>query len=708
MTSQTYNAGNIQVLEGLEAVRMRPGMYIGTTSSRGLHHLLWEIVDNAIDEAANGFADEVNVTLHKDGSASVWDNGRGMPVDTHPTMGIPGVEVIFTVLHAGGKFGNDNYAYSGGLHGVGASVVNALSRWLTVDVYLNWTHYKMSFTSEENPATHKVEAGKPTGPLEILGNTRKKGTLVRFLPDDRIFEDVKFHTETVARRLQELAYLNRGVRITFTDERLSDPEARTRVFCYEGGISDYVLYLNAGKNALQPDVIYLEGKRDTVICRAAIQYTDGFTESLFSYVNNINTPEGGTHETGFKAAFTKCFNDYARRAGLLKEKDNNLSGEDFREGLTCVLTTMVKNPQFEGQTKGRLGSSEVRPAVEAIISQQLTDWLDNLKNQEVASAIVTKAIRAAQAREAARKTRDNIRKASQLEAAPLVGKLSACTGRKWEDNELFIVEGDSAGGSAKQGRDRRFQAILPLRGKPLNVEKKHLDQVLANEEFRSLITALGTGIDEGFSLSNLKYGKVIILSDADQDGAHIRAILLTFFFRYMKDLITNGHVYIGMPPLYKVQKGQNIIYAYDDKELAKATRAAGKGYPLQRYKGLGELNPEQLWETTMDPSQRKLMRVSIEDAALVDRLTTVLMGDKVEPRRDYITEHADFNKEDTFDEKLGQSASARVESAAAAFDDALSDAANAALQSSVPAQAAGADRSSAVTPVSRRRRERRS
>ena len=674
MTPQTYNAGNIQVLEGLEAVRMRPGMYIGTTSSRGLHHLLWEIVDNAIDEAANGFADEVTVTLHKDGSASVWDNGRGMPVDTHPTMGIPGVEVIFTVLHAGGKFNNDNYNYSGGLHGVGASVVNALSRWLTVDVYLNWTHYRMSFTSDIDPATKKIAAGKPSGPLETLGSTRKKGTLVRFLPDDRIFEDVKFNTETVSRRLQELAYLNRGVRITFTDERLSDPEARTRVFCYEGGISDYVLYLNAGKTALQDDVIYLEGRRDTVICRAAIQYTDGFTESLFSYVNNITTPEGGTHETGFKAAFTKCFNDYARRVGLLKEKDNNLSGEDFREGLTCVLTTMVKNPQFEGQTKGRLGNSEVRPAVEAIISQQLTDWLDNLKNQEVASAIVSKAIRAAQAREAARKTRDNIRKASQLEAAPLVGKLSSCTGRKWEDNELFIVEGDSAGGSAKQGRDRRFQAILPLRGKPLNVEKKHLDQVLANEEFRSLITALGTGIDESFSLDNLKYGKVIILSDADQDGAHIRAILLTFFFRYMKDLITNGHVYIGMPPLYKVQKGQNVIYAYDDKELSKATRAAGKGYVLQRYKGLGEMNPEQLWETTMDPSKRKLMRVSIEDAALVDRLTTVLMGDKVEPRRDYISEHADFNKEDTFDEKLDQSSASRTDSAAAAaFDRSLAE-----------------------------------
>ena len=649
LVSQSYNAGNIQVLEGLEAVRMRPGMYIGTTSSRGLHHLLWEIVDNAIDEASNGFASEVSVTLHRDGSASVFDNGRGMPVDSHPTLGIPGVEVIFTVLHAGGKFNNENYDYSGGLHGVGASVVNALSKWLSVDVFLNWTHYRMDFTSEFDPKTGKVEAGKPSGPLQIIGNTRKKGTLVRFLPDDTVFEDVRFHSEQVSRRLQELAYLNKGIKITFTDERIAEAENRTKVFCYDGGLSDFVRYLNAGKNALHEDILFMEGRKDTVICRAAIQYTDGFNESLFSYVNNIYTPEGGTHETGFKSAFTKCLNDYARRVGLLKDKDSNLSGEDFREGLTCVLAVMVKNPQFEGQTKGRLGNSEVRPAVEAVILQQMTDWLDNLKNQEAATAIVTKAIRAAQTREAARKTRDNMRKASALEAAPLVGKLSSCTGRHWDDNELFIVEGDSAGGSAKQGRDRRFQAILPLRGKPLNVEKKHLDQVLANEEFRSLITALGTGIGETFSLSSLKYGKVIILSDADQDGAHIRAILLTFFFRYMRELISAGHVYIGMPPLYKVQKGSKIIYAYDDRELSRATRAAGKGYTLQRYKGLGEMNPEQLWETTMDPSQRKLMRVSIEDAAQVDRLTTILMGDKVEPRRDYISEHADFNRQDDFE-----------------------------------------------------------
>ncbi|MGN0793683.1 MAG: type IIA DNA topoisomerase subunit B [Aristaeellaceae bacterium] len=646
--AKQYDAGQLTVLEGLEAVRMRPGMYIGTTSTRGLHHLLWEIVDNAIDEASNGYANEIRVTLHTDGSASVYDNGRGMPVDEHPTMHMSGVEVIFTKLHAGGKFNNDNYAYSGGLHGVGASVVNALSKWLTVDVYRDFAHYHIRFTSTTD-AKGKCHAGIPDAPLEKVGNTRKKGSLIRFLPDDTIFEDVRFHGETVSRRLQELAYLNKGLKIVFVDERVKDEENREKVFCYEGGIIDYVKYLNDGKTAMHEEPIYLEGQKDGIICRAAIQYTDGYTESMFSYVNNIPTGEGGSHETGFKAAFTKMLNDYARRIGALKEKDANLSGEDFREGLSCVLITMVKNPQFEGQTKGRLGNSEVRPAVEGIITQQLTDYLENLKNQDVAQAIVAKAIKAAQVREAARKTRDNARKANQLDAAPLVGKLSACRGRNAEDNELFIVEGDSAGGSAKQGRDSRYQAILPLRGKPLNAEKKRLDQVLANEEFRSLITALGTSIDESFNLSNLKYNKVIILSDADQDGAHIRAILLTFFFRYMKELVMGGHVYIGMPPLYKVQKGSKIMYAYDDKELQKCIRAAGKGYTLQRYKGLGEMNPEQLWETTMDPEQRKLMQVTIEDAALADRRITILMGDKVEPRRDYITEHADFNKPDHFE-----------------------------------------------------------
>ncbi len=646
--AKKYDAGQLTVLEGLEAVRMRPGMYIGTTSSRGLHHLLWEIVDNAIDEASNGHANEIKVTLHTDGTASVYDNGRGLPVDEHPTMHVSGVEVIFTKLHAGGKFNNDNYAYSGGLHGVGASVVNALSKWLTVDVYRDFSHYQMRFTSTTDEKG-KCLAGIPDAPLAKVGNTRKKGTLIRFMPDDAIFEDVKFHGDVVSRRLQELAYLNRGLKIIFVDERVKDPDNREKTFCYDGGIIDYVRYLNDGKTAMHEEPIYLEGSKDSVICRVAIQYTDGYTESMFSYVNNIPTGEGGTHETGFKAAFTKMFNDYARRIGALRDKDPNLGGEDFREGLSCVLTTMVKNPQFEGQTKGRLGNSEVRPAVEAIIAQQLTDWLENLKNQDIAQAIVAKAIKAAQVREAARKTRDNARKANQLDAAPLVGKLSACRGKKAEDNELFIVEGDSAGGSAKQGRDSRYQAILPLRGKPLNAEKKRLDQVLSNEEFRSLITALGTSIDEGFNLGNLKYHKVIILSDADQDGAHIRAILLTFFFRYMKELVTNGHVYIGMPPLYKVQKGSKVIYAYDDKELDKAIKACGKGYTLQRYKGLGEMNPEQLWATTMDPEQRKLMQVTIEDAALADRRITILMGDKVEPRRDYITEHADFNKPDNFE-----------------------------------------------------------
>ena len=646
---QNYDAGHIQVLEGLEAVRMRPGMYIGTTGTRGLHHLLWEIVDNAIDEASNGFADEVDVTLHTDGSASVFDNGRGIPVDLHPVLGIPGVQVIYTKLHAGGKFNNENYAYSGGLHGVGASVVNALSTWLTVDVFLNWTHYRMSFTSSADPVTGKILAGEPTGPLEVLGNTRRKGTLVRFQPDPSIFEDVTFNADTVARRLQELAYLNRGIRITLKDERVQDPQKRDRVFHYEGGIIDYVRYLNADKTALQEDVIYLEGQKDDVIFRTAIQYNDGYTESLFSYVNNIPTPEGGTHETGFKSAFTKVLNDYARRIGVLKEKDANLGGEDFREGLTCVLTVMVKVPQFEGQTKGRLGNSEVRPIVESLTSEKLIDWLDNLKNAELAGKILAKAVKAAAVREAARKTRDNARKTSSLDATPLVGKLASARGHNPVDNELFIVEGDSAGGSAKQGRDSRFQAILPLRGKPLNAEKKRLDQVLSNEEFRSLITALGTSIDENFTLSTLKYHKVIILSDADQDGAHIRAILLTFFFRYMKDLITAGHVYIGMPPLYRVQKGNHVWYAYDDKELDSMTKKAGKGYTLQRYKGLGEMNPEQLWETTMDPSQRKLTQVTIDDAAQADRLVTILRGDKVEPRRNYIQEHADFNHHDDFE-----------------------------------------------------------
>ena len=646
--AQTYDAGNIQVLEGLDAVRMRPGMYIGSTGQRGLHHLLWEIVDNAMDEASNSFATEVEVTLHKDGSASVFDNGRGMPVDIHPTMHVPGVEVIFTKLHAGGKFNNDNYSYSGGLHGVGASVVNALSKWVTVDVYRDWTHYRMEFVSEFDMLKGKLLAGQPKGGLQKIGNTRKRGTLVRFLPDDAIFEETKFNGEIVARRLRELAYLNTGVKIIFHDERQKDAAVANQEFHYAGGIGDYVKYLNEDKTTLHDAPIMLDGKKDDTVCRVAIQYTDGYTESIFSYVNNIPTAEGGTHETGFRTAYTKAFNDYARKVGALKEKDNNLAGEDFREGMTAVIITMVKNPQFEGQTKGRLGNTEVRPAVEAIIAQKLSEFLEDLKNQELCQKIVEKAVRSAKVREATRKAQSMARARNELEAAPLVGKLSSCTGRKPHENELFIVEGDSAGGSAKQGRDRRFQAILPLRGKPLNAEKKRLDQVLSNEEFRTIITALGTSIDESFDLDSLKYHKVIILSDADQDGAHIRAILLTFFYRYMRELVTEGHVYIGMPPLYKIQKGNSTQYVYDDKELKKVLKNVGKGYTLQRYKGLGEMNPEQLWQTTMDPQNRKLMQVTIEDAAQSDRIVTILMGDKVEPRREYISTHANFNRSDDF------------------------------------------------------------
>ena len=646
--AKTYTASDIQVLEGLDAVRMRPGMYIGSTGSRGLHHMIWEIVDNAIDEASNGYATEITVTLKKDGSCEVTDNGRGVPVDIHPKLGISAVEVVYTQLHAGGKFSDKNYAYSGGLHGVGASVVNALSEWMTVDVYKDYSHYFIRFESITDPKTGKILSGHTMAPLGKVGNTRKRGTTVCFKPDPRVFEDVNFQSDTVRRRVRELAYLNKGVRFVFTDERVKDPEKRVREYCYEGGISDFVRYLNTDKTTITEPIVF-EAVRDGTLVRVAIQYTDSYTENIYSFVNNVPTAEGGSHETGFKAAVTKAFNDYARRVGILKEKDNNLAGDDFREGMTAVVFAGVKNPQFEGQTKGRLGNTEVRPIFETVCQEQLSIYLDDLKNQDFANAIVAKAVKAAKVREAARKARDIARQQSQLEAAPLVGKLSSCTGKKAELNELFIVEGDSAGGSAKQGRDRRFQAILPLRGKPLNVEKKRLDQVLANEEFRSIITALGTGIGEDFDISRLKYNKVIILSDADQDGAHIRAILLTFFFRYMRQLITEGHVYIGMPPLYKVQKGDKTIYCYDDNALPGAIKKAGRGYTLQRYKGLGEMNPEQLWETTMNPDGRKLMQVGIEDFVEVERRVTILMGDKVEPRREYISQYANFNKVDDFE-----------------------------------------------------------
>ncbi|MEG2202789.1 MAG: DNA topoisomerase subunit B [Christensenellaceae bacterium] len=645
--TKSYTAGDIQVLEGLDAVRRRPGMYIGTTSTKGLHHLLWEIVDNGIDEAANGYANKIIITIHPDCSLSVEDNGRGIPTGAHPELKVSGVEVVFTQLHAGGKFNNDNYAYSGGLHGVGASVVNALSKWLEVEVYQNGKVFYQKYTTEVD-SKGKMQVGKPTALLTEIGETKKKGTKVTFLADENIFDDIDYNYETIKRRLRELAFLTKGLKIVLTDER-QGTRAKTETFEYNGGIVDFVLYLNEDKLPLHAAPILLEGQKNDIIVSIAMQYNASYTESIFSYVNNIPTTEGGMHETGFKTAITKVMNDYARNTNLLKEKEPNLTGEDFREGLCAVVNIKMKNVQFEGQTKTKLGNADARVAVEAVVTETLTAYMADLNNTQICTKILEKAVSAARVRDASRKAKKMERAKSKLENSPLVGKLSACSGRKPELNELFIVEGDSAGGSAKQGRDRKFQAILPLRGKPLNVEKKRVDQVLANEEFRSIITALGAGFDDSFVIKNLKYNKIIILSDADQDGGHIRAILITFFYRYFKDLITDGHLYIGRPPLYKIAKGSKILYAFNEKQLERAKIEVGRGYNVQRYKGLGEMNPEQLWETTMDPEKRSMIRITIEDLADVEHMVTTLMGDNVEPRKKYISEHANFNRKDNFE-----------------------------------------------------------
>ena len=703
--NENYSAKNIDVLEGLDAVRMRPGMYIGSTGVKGLHHILWEIVDNAIDEAANGHASKVTVTLHTDGSASVEDNGRGIPTDIHPKEKVSGVQLVFTKLHAGGKFGQGNYEYSGGLHGVGASVTNALSEWLTVEVYRKHV-YKMGFHAHFNKRKNKWESGVPDGPLEDTGvTTRRTGTLIRFKPDGNVFSETEFDLDTVEERLNELAFLNRGIEITLIDERISMAEAKRRkgnlladddvegedgetvettieeevptfsfegqgdlfaqvdevalesepyriVYKYDGGIIDFVKSQNAAKKKLYAQPIYYTATKNDIVVEFAIQHTGDYTENIYSFVNNIPTPEGGYHEIGFKSGLVRVLNEYARSNGFLKDKDPNFQGDDFREGLTAVLSIKMKNVQFEGQTKTKLGNTEARPAVEATVIEGFNVISTTRGFKKILEEIIKKAQGAARVRIAAKQAKDNARERRSIDGLTLIGKLAACSGRKPEFNEMFIVEGDSAGGTAKQARVRQFQSILPLRGKPLNVEKKRLNQILENEEIRTMIGAIGGGIDPDFNLDKINYHKVIILSDADQDGMHIRCILLTFFFRYMRPLVNAGHVYIGMPPLYKVYKGDRVEYAYDDQELERAIEKIGKGYQLQRYKGLGEMNAEQLWETTMNPATRNLIQVTVEDAAKADRMITTLMGDKSEGRKEFLARYANFNKKDTFMERL--------------------------------------------------------
>ena len=624
---QSYDESQIQVLEGLEAVRKRPGMYIGTTSSRGLHHLVYEIVDNSIDEALAGFCSHIEVTINEDNSITVVDNGRGMPVGIHPKMGRSTIEVIMTVLHAGGKFGGGGYKVSGGLHGVGASVVNALSEACEVTV-----------TREGKVWQQKYSRGNILGDVTQIGESDGHGTKTWFKPDHEIFETTEFEFEILQSRLRELAFLNKGIRITLSDKREGQEKGET--YYYEGGIKEFVNYLNRNKDVLHPEPIYVEGEKDGIIAEVSLQYNDGYTENLYSFANNIDTIEGGTHLVGFKTAITRVINDYAKKFGHIKESDKNLSGDDVREGLTAVVSVKISEPQFEGQTKTKLGNSEVRGVVDSIVTEGVGTFLE--ENPAVGKIIIDKALMAARARDAARKARELTRK-SVLERSTLPGKLADCSSKDPMECEIYIVEGDSAGGSAKQGRNRKFQAILPLRGKILNVEKQRLDRILNADSIRSMVTAFGAGIGKDFDVSKLRYNRIIIMTDADVDGAHIRTLLLTFFYRYMRPLIDEGHVFIAQPPLYKISKGKKEVYAYTDEELESALNEMGgkdSSVDIQRYKGLGEMNANQLWDTTMNPEERILLKATVEDAIAADEIFTILMGDKVEPRREFIQKNA--------------------------------------------------------------------
>ena len=621
-----YNEDSIQVLEGLEAVRKRPGMYIGTVSVRGLHHLIYEIVDNSVDEALAGYCTEINVTLNKDNSVTVIDNGRGIPIGIHHKMGIPTVEVVYTILHAGGKFGGGGYKVSGGLHGVGASVVNALSTWLEVEVSNGEGIYKQRF-----------ERGKTVTKLTRIGDIKSTGTKVTFLPDDTIFETLNYELDVLEERLREMAFLNKGLKITLEDLRPEEPIKYN--FHYEGGLTSFVEFLNKNKEVINPKPIYIEGGNEVPV-EVAIQYTTAYSENTFSFVNNINTPEGGTHLEGFKRALTKCFNDYARKYNILKEKDSNLQGEDITEGITAVISVKVSEPQFEGQTKTKLGNSNVTGIVASVMNDKLAAYLE--ENPAVAKAILEKCISASRAREAARKARDLARRKTALESNSLPGKLADCSSKVPDECELYLVEGDSAGGSAKQGRDRKFQAILAMWGKMLNVEKTRIDKIYNNEKLLPVITAIGAGIGSDFDISKIRYGKIIMMADADVDGAHIRILLLTFFYRFFREVIEGGYIYVAQPPLYRIQKGNTIKYAYSDNQLEKLKAEMGEKVSLQRYKGLGEMDAQQLWETTMDPQTRTLLQVNIDNAMEADKYFEMLMGGAVEPRKRYIMENAHF------------------------------------------------------------------